>query len=214
MSRDSPETKPVPYPPDFFVAFFEPYTFIYEIVQGMLFWRRPVLMTSLLVCIEVFAFSIFLFDLGTLSVLCLSLGLLFLLRTIWNRFQSTLSLLLLPEIEPGQPNESNRIYPLLPFCEWLSFGSEVFAAAWKAIPDTNGDPSSLVVASGLFAILFMVFNTTGTFWTFWTIGHAVLLVPGVLMHPAVFSSLDPYLGMFKAAIGYPYVHSEGDSTAE
>jgi hypothetical protein len=113
--------------------------------------------------------------------------------------------LLFPPIDAGG-NESNRIYPLLPFCQRLSHISSTIVDALAHIDAQNkaGSGSSLIKTIAALVGLFVLFLMTGTWGFFFCVTNLILILPGIVMHPQVFPYTQPYILKFAKAINCPY----------
>jgi hypothetical protein len=107
---------------------------------------------------------------------------------------------------------SNRIYPLLPFCQRFSHISSTVVDKLVELNGSikSGSLSSLILTTSVFVVLFLLTVLTGSFWVIWTIVHIILLLPGIIMHPVVFPYAEPYILKFAEAIKCPYCHAKAE----
>lgn len=199
------------FPPKYYMDRLEPYTQQYEDLQSLLFWRRPIHMGVLLVLVEALFAFVYVFDLGVLAVAALAVA----LYNVWRLFRRQIVGVLsaaFGEYDKGKEEESNHIYPLLPFCQRFSHLSSTIAEAWEKHCKKNaaGETSELVKTIIVALALFLLFSVTGTFWFVFVLVHLFLLAPGIIMHPACFPYTQPYILKFAAAIKCPYCHPHTD----
>jgi hypothetical protein len=200
------------YPPSFYLEKLTPYENVYKIVQGILFFRRPIPFAAIVLIVEVILFTVGSLDLGFLSVVSLGIALFNAGKIISLFFGETISAALSAPIDEGEPPVSNRIYPLLPFCQRFSHISSTVVDALEKVCDANkaGSVSSLALTTGVFRALFMFFAAVGSFWPIFVIIQIVLFAPGVVMHPKVFPYAEPYILKFAKAIKCPYCQPKDD----
>jgi hypothetical protein len=178
----------------------------------MLFWRRPVPMVLTLLLVEVTSALFRWGRLTFLSVLCVFLTFYIISRQLYHVFGDAIASALFPPIDEGEPTESNRIYPLLPFCQRFSHISSTIVDKLVEVNQSinSGSISTVVITATVFVVLFALTLLTGTFWVVWTIVHLVLLLPGIVMHPKVFPYAEPYILKFAEAIKCPYCHAKAE----
>jgi hypothetical protein len=200
------------YSPDFWVTKLNPYTEVYKNIQGILFYRRPLAFVAVIFVVETLFYMIGSSELSFLSVASLFLALYYALQLAYFKFGGAFVKTCFPPIQEGSPPESNRIYPLLPFCQRLSHISSTIVDALEDVCNANkaGSVKSLIGTSGVFALLFLFFAVVGTFWPIFVIVHLVLLAPGIVMHPKVFPYTEPYILKFAKAIKCPYCQAKTD----
>jgi hypothetical protein len=216
MSSDVPSPAGVPacrlarYPPSLFLEKLGPYEAAYKNIQGVLFFRRPLPFALLLLVVELLFLFAYAKGLGVLSVAALLLALYYAGRLLVGRFRADLIAVLFPPIDEGAPPVPNRIYPLPPFCQRLSHISSALADALERVHSANaaGSVASLGTTAAAFALLFLVFAATGTFWPAFVLVHAALLGPGAVMHPAVFPYAEPHILRLARAIRCPYCQAK------
>jgi hypothetical protein len=197
------------WPPSYFEMALTPYTNLYEIIQSLLFWRRPIPFAVILVIIEIALWSVR--HLSFLAFVSLALAFYYVGRIVFLKCESVIAKLF-PPINNGQPSESNRIYPLLPFCQRLSHISSTVAdlveTAHKDAMAGSGRASIKVTA--FLATNFILFAFTGTFWPIFIAVNLILLAPGIVMHPKVFPYTEPYILKFAKAIKCPYCQAKAE----
>jgi hypothetical protein len=178
----APVSKGAGYPPELFLAALRPYTEIYETLQSVLLWRRPIAFAVLYLSIQLLFLFIYCTKLGFLSVVALLVGLAHLTFFVCRALGDDLGPVCFP------PIDASRIHPLEPFCRGLSR-----TVNW--IADTIGramqkrkeqGPSRLILPGAVCAILFGATFWTGTFPVIWITISVLLLLPGIVMHPWVF----------------------------
>jgi hypothetical protein len=208
LVEDPPANDPTVcrYPPEFFVDKLTPYTKVYETVQGLLFFRRPIAFALIVLHIELVFILVRVFDLGFLSVAAAAFAIYYTSRLVYGKLGGIILPLLFPPIDRGAESESNRIYPLLSFCQRLSHIVSLIVEKHEAA--RTGAPSSLVIGTAVHAAAFLLFGLTGTFWPIVVVVHLLLFVPGVVMHPKVFPYTRPYFVKFARAINCPYCTEE------
>jgi hypothetical protein len=207
---DGTECKLARFPPSLFVDALGPYEAVYKAIQGILFWRRPIAMAVTLCTVELLFTMVHVWNLGFVSVATLALSSYYALALVFKIVGSGIITWAFPPINEGEPPTSNRIYPLLPFCQRISHISSTVADAVERMHEANGRGSiqSLFVSSSVFAGLFVFFALCGAFWPAFIIVHILLLAPGIVMHPRVFPYTQPYILRFAEAIKCPYCHAE------
>jgi hypothetical protein len=198
------------FSPSFYMDVLRPYEEVYKTIQGILFHRRPVAFTITISVVELLFTFVYNYDLGFLSLLTLSLSLYFVVQLVFKFTGYGIIARAFPPIDEGQPHESNRIYPLLPFCQRLSHISSTVVDALVRTREANkaGSIQSLFVSSSVFGGLFVFFALCGSFWPIFVIVNIVLLAPGIIMYPAVFPYTQPYILKFTEAMKYPYYHAQ------
>lgn len=167
-----------------------PYTRIYENVQGMLLWRRPLPMVLLLLVTElVFAF-VYLSDLGFFSVLSIAVTFRYIAELIYHNFGSQISSALFPDKPKGRPDEPNRIRELRPFCRlFAGIANRAYSYAHRLFTDFSTD--GLLHSTLVYLVLFVVFHLCGTFAVVFVLVHILLLAPGALLHPRAYPHTAP-----------------------
>ncbi|KAH0806707.1 uncharacterized protein GO595_000558 [Histomonas meleagridis] len=170
----------------------EPYTSIYENIQGMLFWRRPIPMLIFLIIVEL----VFLFtgtgELGFLSVLSMIITFRYIIEIIYHLFGDFITEKLFPPIDKGAEGDPNRIYPLEPFCEIIaSVASFGYSAVNRLLFDST--PQGILLAIAVFLFMFIFFWVCGTFNTILVITHLLILAPGILFHPKFYQYTRGFL---------------------
>ena len=200
------------FPPKYYMDLLTPYTVQYENLQAMLFWRRPLQMAILLCLVELCFCFVYTFDLGLLSVLAFAAMFYHVWQLFRNQIVGLVSASFRSEYDRGQEDESNHIYPLLPFCQRFSHLSSTIVDAWEKHVKKNasGEASELIKSIIVCAALALLFAVTGTFWFLFVIVHLFLLAPGIIMHPKAFPYTQPYILKFAAAIKCPYCHPPED----
>jgi hypothetical protein len=200
------------YPPGFYLEKLTPYENVYKIVQGILFYRRLVPFVVISVSIEFLLFLVWSLDLGLLSVVSLGVALFTGGKLVFLTFGETIIATAFPAIDEGAPTVSNRIYPLLPFCQRFSHISSTIVDALEKVCEANkaGSVTSLAITTAVFSALFLFFNMVGSFWPIFVIVQIVLFAPGVVMHPKVFPYAEPYILKFAKAIKCPYCQPKAD----
>jgi hypothetical protein len=200
------------YSPGFYVDRLTPYTDFYETVQGMLFWRRPIPMGITLVLVEVIACFLYSNETGFLGAFAILASAYVLGRFLRVAFGDQVRDALFPPIDKGQPGESNRIYPLLPFCQRISHISSTVVDKIVSVHEGNqaGSVASLTLTTLTFFGLFAISWLLGTFAIVLILVHLVLLAPGAVMHPKVFPYAEPYILKFAEAIHCPYCHAKAE----
>jgi hypothetical protein len=195
--------------PSYFEEALTPYTNVYEAIQSLLFWRRPIHFAVILVLVELAFFFVSITNLSFLAFSSLALAFYYVGRAVAVKFGSTIARLF-PPIDKGKPTESNRIYPLLPFCQRFSHISSTFADFIERLHKgaIAGSRVDLIKAVALLGAAFLLFAFAGTFWPIFVVLHLVLLLPGVIMHPKVFPYAEPYILKFAEAIKCPYCHAK------
>ena len=192
------------YKPDDFVKVIEPYSEWFFRLESMLFWRRPIPMAILLVIVEFTFIFIRCGHLSFLSVLSMIFAFRYIIELLYRKFGDKISAVLFQPIDLGKEGESNRIYPILPFCQRASYLCSVIynkiVEFKKFIKTTKGQFVPLILS----AVGFFVFWVIGTFWPTFFLVNLILLAPGILMHPQVFPYSEPYFLKFASLIGCPY----------
>jgi hypothetical protein len=198
------------YPPSFFLAKLQPYERAYKVIQGILFYRRPYVFAAVLAIVELTFLAIGTFNLGFLSIASLAFALYWTGLIVFDQFGADISAICFPPIDEGEAPTSNRIYPLLPFCQRISHISSTAVDAIERAHQSAKTRGIVGMAIGVAiqAIVFFVFAIVGTFWPLWVIVHIVLLAPGIVMHPRVFPAVEPYILKFARAIKCPYCQAQ------
>lgn len=169
-----------------------PYTNIYENIQSMLFWRRPIPMIILLVITELILIFIYQSNLGFFSVLSVLITLRYIVELVYHKFGEQISQVLFKEIDRGNANEPNKIYPLEPFCKlFVGISNRLYLFVMKLFKDRT--PNGLLYSTTIYFILFIIFWFCGTFSIMFILIHLILLGPGILMHPKVYPYSQKYL---------------------
>ncbi|OHT07062.1 hypothetical protein TRFO_24714 [Tritrichomonas foetus] len=181
-------------------------------LEGMLFWRRPIPMVILLVLVESFFIFVKCSNLSTFAVVFLLIALRYLAEIVYKQFGATLGPILFPPIDEGKPEETNRIYPLLPMCQRGSYLCSVIYNKIKEIKAALSQPTTktTLYAAGVASAGFLFFWVVGTFWFNFVLVNLVLLAPGIVMHPQVFPYCEPYILKFAGSIGCPYCKPKFD----
>jgi hypothetical protein len=194
------------------LAALSPYTNAYENVQGMLFWRRPIPMLLLILVLELFSAFVRLGDLGLLSVISVIIAAYYIVQQFNRVFGAAIAAALFPPIDKGTPNEPNRIYPLRPFCSWIS--SILSFVKTRTEPITSSFQTHpfpfLAIASLGSAALAIFFALTGTFWFLYLVIHLIILAPGIIMNPKVFVHVEPTIEKLADVLHCPYEHAKTD----
>jgi hypothetical protein len=114
--------------------------------------------------------------------------------------------LLFPVIEKGGEGESNRIYPLLPFCQRVSHLSSIIVDGILCWHKRNLEGNALWIAgSSLISVALAVFFLlAGSFWPIYVIVHVILFAPGAVMHPIAWPYTKPWVIKFAHAVKCPY----------
>jgi hypothetical protein len=188
------------YPPSLFLEKLALHENAYKIIQGILFYRRPVAFAAVLALTELAFFFVSAFNLGFFSVAAVALALAHAVPFVARRWGPDFAAVCFPPIEEGAAPVPNRVYPLLPFCEWLSHISSTVADA-AARAGAVARPAAALLGEAA-ALLF--FWAVGTFWPVFAAVHVALLAPGIAMHPRVFPYTQPYILRFARAIKCPY----------
>jgi hypothetical protein len=190
----------------------KPYENVYKNIQGVLFYRRPVVFGVVIAVVELLFILIGCADLGFLSVVSLALALYYVGKIAYLTVGQPLVASAFGPIDEGAPTTSNRIYELLPFCQRISHISSTLVDALEKVHDANraGSIPSLAICSIVFAVLFFFFSVCGSLWPVFVLVHIILLAPGIVMHPAVFPYTEPYILKFAKAINCPYCQPKTD----
>jgi hypothetical protein len=194
------------YSPRFYLDKLGPYEGAYRVIQGMLFYRRPIPFAVAVIAVELLLFTISALDLGLFAVVSLAIALVAAGRLVFDHFGGAIVARAFPPIDEGAPPVSNRIYPLLPFCQRFSHISSTVVDALERAYDANraGSVKALAATTAVFGALFVFFNAVGTFWPVFVIVQLALFAPGIVMHPKVFPYAEPYILKFAKAIKCPY----------
>jgi hypothetical protein len=200
------------YPPGFYLEKLTPYENVYKIIQGMLFYRRPIPFAVVVVAVEFFLYTVWSLDLGLFGVLCLLVALFAAGKVIFLQIGGILIPTIFPPIDEGGPPVSNRIYPLLPFCQRFSHISSTVVDALEKLCEANkaGSVTALAFTSAVFSGLFLGFSAVGSFWPIFVIAQIILFAPGIVMHPKVFPYAEPYILKFARSINCPYCKPKGE----
>jgi hypothetical protein len=204
------ECKLARFSPSFYMDVLGPYEAVYKTIQGILFYRRPIAFAITISVVELLFAFVYNYDLGFLSLLMLSLSLYCVVPLVFKFTGYGIIARAFPPIDEGQPHESNRIYPLLPFCQRLSHISSTIVDALVRTHEANkaGSIQSLFVSSSVFGGLFVFFALCGSFWPVFVIVNIVLLAPGIILYPTVFPYTQPYILKFAEAIQCPYCRAQ------
>jgi hypothetical protein len=208
-----PVCKLIRYPPALFLEKLRPYEEVYKNVQSILFYRRPIHFGVLLAIIELFFLFVGSKDLGILAVLSLVLAIYYIGRIVVAIVGAdVIAARVFGPFDEGNAPTSNRIYPLLPFCQRISHISSTIGDAMEDVCKANcaGSISSLAISAVVSSVLYLVFSTVGSFWPAFVLVHLVVLAPGIVMHPKVFPYTEPYILKFAKAINCPYCQAKTD----
>ena len=92
------------------------------------------------------------------------------------------------------------IYPLPTVCETVtSITSKVYAVASTTTPKGPITITNAVVPLGVLAALFFLFLITGTLCLNWVLVDLILILPAVVLHPAVKPHVQQLLSKFEKA---------------
>jgi hypothetical protein len=212
MSEEGKVCQLARYPPEFFVEALTPHTNAYENVQSVLFWRRPVHFCVLLTIVEFGFIYVSHLRLGVLSLTCLAVAAFYVLHSVYVHISDGLAATIFRPLNEDAPGQSNRIYPLLPFCQRVSHIVSTVADRLAGVCQRNdhGSTASLLISATVNACFFVIFQVVGTFWFLFGLVHIVLLLPGVVMHPKVFQYTQPFIQKFEKAIKCPYYHAKAE----
>ncbi|OHS95217.1 hypothetical protein TRFO_02178 [Tritrichomonas foetus] len=209
MSESEPPMGSCPilrYKPNDFVKVIEPYSEWFFRLEGMLFWRRPIPMAILLVIVELTFIFVRASDLGLFSVLSMIIAFRYIIELLYKRFGDLITQFLFQPIDEGKEGETNRIYPILPFCQRGSYLCSVIYIKIqdfkKALKENSAKAKMIALGASIGAFFF--FWVCGTFWPVCIFVNLVLLAPGIVMHPQVFPHVEPFILKFASSIGCPY----------
>jgi hypothetical protein len=156
-------------------------------IQGILFFRLIPQLAVLFVLVNLLFLFIGYFNLGFLSVAVLFLLLATIGKIIMEKFGKLIIDFFFPEeFNAGTPEESNRVRSIDEVANFL--GNLPIA---KGCPVQRAPPMKRII---LFSVLFIVFYITTTFWFNFVVFNLLLILPGVLLHPAVNPHIVKILG--------------------
>jgi hypothetical protein len=195
----------VRYPPNLFMEQFGPYETAYKIIQGILFYRRPIAFWTILAFIELSFFSVAFFRLGFLSIISIAFTFYWIGLILFDKYGEDFIAICFPPIDEGAAPIPNRIYPLLPFCQGISHIFSTIVDAFENMHASAKLRPITGIAVGLAGqiLVFLVLMGTGTFWPLFVIVHLFYLVPGIVLHPSAFRYTEPYILKVGKAIRSP-----------
>ena len=198
------------YKPNDFLKVLEPHEQLCFKIEGMLLWQFPIPMAITLAIVELIFIFVGVNHLGFLSVLSMLIAFRTIGELLYKKFGDLVSRTFFPaNIQPSNEGESNRIYPLLPFCQRASYLCSVIYIkvndAKQALADAS-NKTAKYIALGVAIASFFFFWVAGSFWPTFILVNLILLLPGIVMHPKVFPYSQPYFNKFASVIGCPYCH--------
>ncbi|OHT11657.1 hypothetical protein TRFO_03866 [Tritrichomonas foetus] len=171
----------------------KPYEEYVDQVQAMLYFRNPIAMAAVLVLVNLLFFVIGKLHLSFLPTLFLLLTLKVFVKLVVKVAGPIIAAFLFQPIE-NKEEGTYPIYPLQTVCETIVlFTSRIFGLCDHAKPKGPLTIANAVVPLGALAALFFLFLITGTFWLNFILVNLVLILPAVLLHPAVKKQIEPFV---------------------
>ncbi|KAK8836888.1 hypothetical protein M9Y10_037414 [Tritrichomonas musculus] len=163
----------------------KPYENYVEQIQAMLYFRNIIPMAILLVLVNLVFVFILIFHLSFVPTLFLLLTLRVLIKVVIKIAGEKIVSMFFKPIE-NKEEGTYPIYPLSTVCETVtSITSKVYCVASSTTPKGPITVTNAVIPLGVLAALFFLFLITGTLCLNWVLVDLILLLPAVLLHPAV-----------------------------
>lgn len=163
----------------------KPYETQVEQIQAMLYFRNPIPMAVTLVLVNLLFLFIYLLHLSFIPTLFLLLTLRVLVKVVYKVAGDKIVAMFFKPIE-NKEEGNYPIYSLSVVCETVTtVTSKVYYVASSAKPKSQITYANAIIPLGVLAGLFFFFLITGTFGFNLVVINLLLILPAILLHPAV-----------------------------
>jgi hypothetical protein len=169
-----------------------PYESVLKKIQACLFWVNQIGMIVVLVLVNLLFGIMYKLKLSLAPTvfLLLALKVLIQLQLQEGRLLATYLPRVFPEVN-GQPSTTYRIYSLQDIAAPLALIARWIGGIVRLLqPNKSASIASTIVRVFILAILYFVLKRTGSFWPTFCVINSALLLPAVLLHPAVKSQVQ------------------------